>query len=132
MKILLALALLCTSFHLSALTIIVHPSNADNLDVKTIERIFLGKLKKFPGGGEVIPVTLPEGSTGTSDFNSQVLDKTNSQLKSYWSKLVFTGKGSPPKVVSSDAEMIELISNNPSLIGFVEGEPGDTVRIIDI
>ena len=60
-----------------------------------------------------------------------MLNKSGSQLKSYWSKLVFTGKGTPPKVVANDAEVISLISANPNLIGYIDAAAvTGTVKVI--
>ena len=111
-------------------TVIVHPSNSAALDKSSISRIFLGKAKSFPGGGQAVPINLADGSGGSNDFNDKVLNKSASQLKAYWSKLVFTGKGTPPKTVDSDAEMIALISANPNMIGFVEGSGDGSVKVV--
>lgn len=129
-KITLSVLLLLASFTSSAVTVIVHPSNGAALDEKTISRIFLGKAKSFPGGIKAVPIALPEGSSGAADFNSKVLKKSASQLKAYWSKQVFTGKGQPPKAVDNDAEMIALISANPNMIGFLEGSPDGSVKAV--
>ena len=102
------------------IAVVVHPSNAASLDASSLSRIFLGKMKSFPGGGQAVPVNQSEGSSATSEFNSKVLKKSGSQLKAYWSKLVFTGKGTPPKAIGSDAEVISLVSSNPNLIGYVD------------
>ncbi|NVK23675.1 MAG: phosphate ABC transporter substrate-binding protein [Gammaproteobacteria bacterium] len=113
------------------IAVIVHPSNADALDESTISRIFLGKMKSFPGGGQAIPLNQDEGSATTGEFNSKVLNKSGSQLKAYWSKLVFTGKGTPPKAVSTDAEVISLVSSNPNIIGYVDaGAVTGDVKVI--
>jgi ABC-type phosphate transport system substrate-binding protein len=102
------------------ISVIVHPSNSAELSKEDITRIFLGKQKSFSGGGSAVPISQDESSKIYEDFNTTVTNKTNSQLKAYWSKLVFTGKGTPPKTVSGDSEVIDLISNNPSLIGYVD------------
>ena len=54
-----------------------------------------------------------------------VLSKTDAQLKAYWSKLTFTGKGTPPKELASEEEMMKLVAGNPSLIGFVDASKVD-------
>ena len=118
------------SVNAMAVSVIVHPSNGSSLDKSSISRIFLGKAKSFPGGGQAVPINLADGSGGSSDFNDKVLNKSASQLKAYWSKLVFTGKGTPPKTVDSDAEMIALIAANPNMIGFVEGSGDGSVKVV--
>ncbi|MFD2230176.1 phosphate ABC transporter substrate-binding protein [Alkalimarinus sediminis] len=99
--------------------VIVHPSIADSASKKDISRIFLGKSKSLPGGQKVTPVSLAEGNSARDEFNDKVLSKSNSQLKSYWSKLVFTGKGQPPKELGSDADVVAAVSAEPGVIGYV-------------
>ena len=115
------------SFNALAVTVIVHPSNGDALDQAAISRIFLGKAKSFPSGGAAVPITQ---EAAADEFNEKVLNKSASQLKAYWSKLVFTGKGTPPKEVSTDAEMIALIASNPNMIGFIQGEADGSVKTV--
>ena len=119
-KMLLVATTLFASVVQAEIAVVVHPSNAASLDASSLSRIFLGKMKSFPGGGQAVPVNQSEGSSATSEFNSKVLKKSGSQLKAYWSKLVFTGKGTPPKAIGSDAEVISLVSSNPNLIGYVD------------
>jgi len=53
-----------------------------------------------------------------------------SKLKGHWSKLIFTGKGTPPKEVSTDAEVIELVAANPNIIGYINASSvTDKVKI---
>jgi len=106
------------AFSSQAVTVIVHPSNADALDKKAVKKIFLGKSKKFPGGSEAIPVELKLGNS-REDFLKAVVGKPDAQYKAYWSKRVFTGKGQAPRSVDSEAEIIELVSKNPNIIGYV-------------
>ncbi len=111
--------------------VVVHNSNSDEIDIKEISKIFLGKAKSFPNGSSAIPINQPENSKITSAFNREVLNKSSSQLKAYWSKLVFTGKGTPPRSVDSDTEVLELVTNNPNLIGFVSSASlNDNVKVI--
>lgn len=116
---------LFSTVSMAEIAVIVHPSNASNLDDSSITRIFLGKAKSFPDGSQAIAVNQSEGSAATNYFNENLVGKSASQLKAYWSKLVFTGKGTPPQEVASDAEVIELVSKNPSLIGYVDAASVD-------
>lgn len=100
--------------------VIVHPSNSNTLSIQDIQFIYLGKKKSFPNGDEAVPVSLIESASTTVEFNDKVLKKSSSQLRAYWSKLVFTGKGSPPKAVEADAELVNLVASNPNLIGYVD------------
>jgi ABC-type phosphate transport system substrate-binding protein len=115
------------------LVVVVNPSNSSTLDEKIVQRIFLGKDKKFSDGGETIPVNQSTDSPLRADFDSTILGRSSSQVSAYWSKLVFTGKGIPPKEVSSDAEIIELVSNNPNVIGYIDSSSvTDAVKVVNL
>jgi hypothetical protein len=45
--------------------------------------------------------------------------------------LVFTGKGTPPKEISSETDVIELVKNNQNIIAYIDSDKvtGD-VRVI--
>ncbi|WP_026374858.1 phosphate ABC transporter substrate-binding protein [Aestuariibacter salexigens] len=114
----------------AAVSVIVHPSNADSIDESTIKRLFLGKDKSFPGGTSAEPINLADGSDGQSVFNDAVLSKSDSQVKAYWSKLLFTGKGTPPPTVDNDAAMLQAVASNPNAIGYITGDADGSVKVI--
>lgn len=119
-QLLIALFLSMGAFAAYAeLAVIVHPTNAATLSKDDISRIFLGKNRSFPGGGEAVPVSFTFGSAESEEFSKSVLGKTPKQLKAYWAKMIFTGQGTPPKELDGAAQIIDLVSKNPSLIGFV-------------
>lgn len=128
---LLCLLLLLPTSTIAEVAVIVHPSNSSELDEKSIARIFTGKLKSFPNGSPIIPISLTSGQAATKEFNEKVLKRTDSQLKAYWSKLVFTGKGSPPTSMDNATQLLQAISTNPSAIGFIDAsEVTDAVRVV--
>lgn len=111
--------------------VIVHPSNGAALDKDTIQRIFLGKTRAFPGGGEAVAVSAKEGTPESDEFTQKVLAKTPKQLKAYWAKMVFTGKGTPPRQMDSPADIAKLVASNPNLIGFIPaGSAGAGVKVV--
>ena len=112
-------------------SVITHPSNGDSISAKAASKIFLGKSKKFPGGSEAIPIEHSVGTTQHTEFHDNVTHKNSAQLKSYWSRMVFSGKGQPPREVGSDAEVVSLISRNPNMIGYVDSSSVDgTVKVV--
>jgi ABC-type phosphate transport system substrate-binding protein len=120
-KTLFALILIIASFaSLGEISVIVNAANTDPLDAKTIKRIYLGKIKAFPNGQSITVLTLEDSKPETEEFRESALKKSNSQFQSYWAKLAFTGKGTPPTEVSNDAEMISAIKADTSSIGFVD------------
>ena len=89
------------------------------LTSKEVASIFLGKNRVMPDGTKVIPLDQFEGQSARFEFYSKVVNKTPNQLNSYWSRLIFTVKGQPPFAVSGDEEVLEFVSSNPNMIGYV-------------
>jgi len=129
---LLLISLMCFSqFTLASITVIVHPSNNNDLNKSAITRLFLGKTKKFPDGTLAIPLNQNESENITEEFNHKALKKSSSQLKAYWSKLVFTGKGTPPKSAGGNKAVLEIVSQNPNVIGYINSDiVNDKVKAI--
>lgn len=130
-KIAIATLLTVSTGALAEISVITHPSNSASLDAKSISKIFLGKSKKFASGGQAVPIDQAEGSAARDEFHINVTRKKSSQLQSYWSRIVFTGKGQPPKEVASDAEVIALVAKNPNMIGYVNSSSVDgSVKVV--
>lgn len=113
------------------ISVVVHPSNNAEITKDVVSQLFLGKTKNFPDGTSAVPIGQDVNSAATSAFNERVINRSPSQVKAYWSKQIFSGKGTPPKSVSSDEDVLELIANNPNLIGYVDsGKANDKVRVV--
>jgi ABC-type phosphate transport system substrate-binding protein len=125
-------ALSVSGFAMAEVAVIVHPSAGfSSLTEDDISRIFLGKSKSFPGGGQAVPVNQNEGSAARDKFNEAVCKKNSSQYKAYWSQLVFTGKGTPPKDIGDDAAVKAQVATNPNAIGYVDASAVDaSVKVV--
>jgi len=104
---------------IAEVAVIVNPANQQAISESDIKNLFSGKQKGFPDGKVAIVLSLPEGDSLRSDFHKNALGKTDAQMKAYWSKVMFTGKGTPPKEVSTE-EMLQLVTENPNTIGIVD------------
>lgn len=115
------------------LVVIVHPDNPATVDSKSIKRIFLGKEKRFSDGGKITPVNQVNGSPTRQEFDTNILGRSSSQVKAYWSKLIFTGKGTPPEELSNDAAVISKVAADVTAIGYVDDSTDtSTVKIISL
>lgn len=101
------------------------------LDKSQVADLFLGKTSRFPNGIQAVPIDQAEGLAVRDEFYGKVLGKTAGQMKAYWSKIIFTGRGQPPPSVSNDIEMKKHISENPAAIGYIDRSLVDnSVRVI--
>lgn len=89
------------------------------------QKIFMGKINSFPDGSAVVPIDLPDGPDKEA-FYQQVASKGSAQMKAYWAKIGFTGKGQPPREVGSVKEMVQLIGKNPNMVGYVDKASADS------
>ncbi len=123
---------LASSLASAEISVIVSTNNPnESIDQNTVSKIFLGKAKSFPDGSQAVPIDQDDGAAARVAFNSTVLGKSASQLKSYWSRLIFTGKGTPPKQSGNDAAVKELVANNPNIIGYVDSSVVDSsVKVV--
>lgn len=104
----------------SQVAVIVSEKNEINVLTKEqVSNIYLGRSYYLPDGVKVIPLDQSEGQKSREIFYDKVVEKSQSQINSHWSRQIFSGKGRPPFIVNGDEEMLELISANPNMIGYV-------------
>jgi len=93
--------------------------------------IFLGKAARFPNGSPAIAIDHPEGSPTRDEFYVTYAGKSPAQIKSHWAKIIFTGRGQPPRVVASDSEIKKITAENPQIISYMERSAVDgTLRVL--
>jgi ABC-type phosphate transport system substrate-binding protein len=106
--------------------VIVNPKNmVTHMQVAQAAQYFLGKSTLLT------PVDLSESSPLRSDFYMKIAGKDQDQVKAIWSKIVFTGKGFPPKEYNTSAEVKKAIAADPVAIGYIDRAAVDnTVKVI--
>ncbi len=107
--------------HLQAvqLAVIVHPGNPTAaLTIKEVKRIYLAKQKTFGNGARIVPINNADKDL-KKEFYKKVVKKTLSQLKAFWAKRIFTGKGKPPR---SSSDVLGWVSSHKNGIGFVRSD----------
>ncbi|MGI2172109.1 phosphate ABC transporter substrate-binding protein [Shewanella sp. MF05960] len=121
----LALSLMSIMSANAAVVVIGNPSAAD-MAINDVKKTFLGK-----GDSSIAVYELEEGSPVRSEFHQTVTGKSDAQLKAFWSKQVFTGKGNPPATVPNAAAMKSAVASNPNAIGYIdEADVDATVKVI--
>jgi hypothetical protein len=105
--------------------VIVHKDSSVSLNNGDIANIFLGKDKSLKA------VDQKEWTDNKTLFYSKVANKNSTQLKSYWSSLVFTGKGQPPTALDSDADVIKQVAADVNAIGYIDAaQVNDSVKVL--
>jgi len=105
--------LLAGSLAQAQVVVVVNPKSA-------LATIFLGKTTTLPSGSTAAPVDQAESAAVRELFYSKVTGKQSAQVKAAWSRLVFSGKGTPPKELGSSADVKKFVAGNPDGIGYIE------------
>lgn len=106
-------------------------SEVSSLSTNQVMDIFLGRSSRFPNGELAVPIDQAEGSNIRDAFYMQFASKSAAQVKAYWSKLIFTGKGQPPREVSPSERVKRVVAENPHLIGYIERSEVDAnVKVV--
>src|SRR5215831_9496438 len=83
---------------------------ATELSADQVADIFLGKTSRFPDGSIATPIDQSEDSPAREKFYAHFTGKSPAQVKAYWAKIIFTGRGQPPRQVPGSAEAKRVIA----------------------
>jgi hypothetical protein len=93
--------------------------------------IFLGQAGSFPEGGQAIALDLPVGSPLRDDFYARLTGKSPALMKSHWTKMIFTGRGHPPRELANSIAVRRMVADNPGMVGYIDKAALDpSVRVV--
>ena len=102
------------------------------VSAEELKAVFLLTKSALSDGSRAEPV-LEKGGPAHDAFLSQYLGKTDAALQTYYRSLVFTGKGSMPKMLASDAEVIAYVAKTKGAVGYVRADAGTTgVKVLSV
>ncbi len=111
--------------------VVTDKSLVSEIDIKTARKIFLGKTVALPNGPIAVPIYFNRSSPAYAEFTEYLLQKSPGQLRAYWAKRVFSGRGRRPAIVSSVEELNQSLSANLSAFGFLDRKDvDDSLRIV--
>ena len=95
------------------LVVVGNPAAAA-LTKEQVADVYLGKSQV------ATPLDLPEAWPLRAEFYKKATGRDLAQVKSTWSRVVFTGKGQPPKELPDAAAMKKAVAADPKAIGYLE------------
>lgn len=95
-----------------------NPLNALRAD--QVAAIFMAQNGRFPTGEAAIALDLPLGAPLRNEFYSVMAARSPALMKAYWTKMVFTGRGQPPRELANSAAVRRLVAENPAMIGYID------------
>ena len=99
--------------------ILVANTSVDSISTRELRSIYSTKLKKWSNGQAIQVFNLAPENNHFRQFCLQNLRLQPHQLERIWKRMVFTGTGTPPTIVSSIDEMKNKIMTTPGAIGYI-------------
>ncbi|WP_158973020.1 hypothetical protein [Paraglaciecola sp. L3A3] len=128
-SLLLLLSLGCPA---QAIVVVVNKQNPiDSLSKTQIIDIFMGRYKTFPNGSSAYPLDRISGSSEKQQFYQELVNKSEAKINTYWSRLLFSGRASPPSSFKTNDEMLAELKGSQQAIGYVlESEVDDSLKVV--
>jgi ABC-type phosphate transport system substrate-binding protein len=127
----LAMAMLVAPVRADVVAVVSVASHVTTLTKVQLTDIFLGRATHLPDGTIAVPIDQAEGSSARDEFYLKVAGKSAAQLKAYWSKIIFTGRGQPPPVVVNGVELKRQLGKDTAVIGYMDASlVDDSVRVV--
>ena len=135
-SIVLVVAGICGAMKCVAeIELITNPSNPiERIDIKEVRALFSMRVRTWENQKPVHVFVLEENNPVHQQFCKDILKIFPHQLQAGWDRLVFSGTGEAPKVVASEAQMIEAIRSTPGSIGYISKQESthENVKVIHV
>jgi len=118
--------------HAADVKVIANPSvAASSVSAGDVKDVFL--LDKDSLGGSHVEPVLAKGGPIHEAFLKEYLGKNDAALQAFYRSLVFTGKGSMPKALASDADVVAYVAKTKGAVGYVSaGASTDGVKTLQV
>ncbi|SFN07796.1 hypothetical protein [Nitrosomonas communis] len=101
--------------------VVVHPSIAiRDISRNSLRAIFGMRLRAWQDGSPIRVFVLPDEEPLHQLFAKVKLNIFPYQLRSAWDRLIFSGTGQAPFLVSSEEEMRVRVATTPGAIGYLK------------
>jgi len=91
------------------------------------------RMLEWPDGTPITVFVLDQNNQQHNEFCKNVLHVFPYQLRRTWNRLIFSGSGQAPIILSSSKEMLDRVRNTPGAIGYLpEDKVNDKVRILSV
>jgi ABC-type phosphate transport system substrate-binding protein len=102
-----------TNVRAKDIVVIVNPAAAP-ISKEQIADLYLGRSDAW------IPIDQAVGSEIYVEFYKKVTGRDSAQIKAIWSRILFTGRGVPPKQLRDSAAVKKAVAANPNAVGYIE------------
>ncbi|MBO1256978.1 hypothetical protein J3L16_14885 [Alteromonas sp. 5E99-2] len=102
------------------IVVVVNKQNdTSELSKKELIDIYMGRYQSFPNGSSAQPIDYPTGSDVKIQFYDGLIGQTETQINSYWSRLIFSGTAAPPLKAKNESDVFSLITNDKRSLAYL-------------
>jgi ABC-type phosphate transport system substrate-binding protein len=105
--------------HADEIVVIVNLAAAP-ISKEQVSDLYLGR------GGTWTPIDQTVGSDIYVEFYKKATGRDIAQVKAIWSRILFTGRGLPPKQLPNSAAVKKAVAANPNAVGYIEKSEVDS------
>ncbi|MDX1802999.1 MAG: hypothetical protein R3292_02885 [Alcanivorax sp.] len=129
LMVLMALALPWNA--IAAIVIVTSPHSAlSQVKQSQLRQLYL-RGSQHLGEQKVLALDLPDNSALRDRFYQQAVGKSASQVKTFWARMIFTGRGVPPRQVGGVSDMINTLRHQPDTLGYLpEGKVPSDLKVL--
>lgn len=115
-----------------ALVVVVNKDNpVDALSKTQVIDIFMGRYITFPDGNPVKPFDLGAELDVKRKFYQRLVNKDLAKINSYWARLLFSGRASPPESVDSMKLLLARVSDTKGALAYLpEASVDESVKVV--
>jgi ABC-type phosphate transport system substrate-binding protein len=103
------------------ISIVVSKASQQKANNSEIKEIFLGARLTWANGSKILVIDQSDSESGKLFYN-KFLEKSTSQIRMQWTKLVLSGQATAPEKVNDDEDVKKALANNPNAIGYISSK----------
>jgi len=124
-QLLAAIGFACLATQAQAQIVVIANPAGGPLTKEQVADLFLGKSQGLT------PVDQLESSAIYADFYKKAAGREVAQVKSTWSRIIFSGKGQAPHQLPDSAAVKKAVAADPKAVGYIEKSAVDgTVKAV--
>ncbi|WP_445621031.1 hypothetical protein ACUN8C_04105 [Kushneria sp. Sum13] len=81
--------------------------------------IFMGRYRRLPDNSAALPI---DQAPLKARFYRALVQKDMAEINSYWARLVFSGRASPPQQTDTREDLIDIVTHNNNALGYVDAD----------
>ncbi len=112
-----ALLLVSTTARADIAIVINDASSVRQISHSEAVNIFMGRYRRLPNNSVALPI---DQAPLKARFYRALVQKDMAEINSYWARLVFSGRASPPQQAVTLDDLIDIVTHNNNALGYVD------------